>query len=127
APTRGPCPSSLHGGRLRAWPSPPPPAGHAPPPQGEPAGPALSGGAASFSGMARAAKAARVEHVCGRCGYRTARWLGRCPECGEWASIVEEVPGSACGVDAIGIDRVPLEAGARLPTGIGGLDRALGG
>src|SRR5438105_14633181 len=77
--------------------------------------------------MARAAKAARVEHVCGRCGYRTARWLGRCPECGEWASIVEEVPGSACGVDAIGIDRVPLEAGARLRTGIGELDRALGG
>src|SRR5438128_1061634 len=77
--------------------------------------------------MARAAKAARVEHVCGRCGYRTARWLGRCPECGEWASIVEEIPGSASGVDAIGIDRVPLEAGARLRTGIGELDRALGG
>src|SRR6266446_3442537 len=77
--------------------------------------------------MARAAKAVRVEHVCGRCGYRTARWLGRCPECREWASIVEETPGSAAGMDAIGIDRVPLEAGARLRTGIGELDRALGG
>src|SRR5437879_2308942 len=77
--------------------------------------------------MARAAKAARVEHVCGRCGYRTARWLGRCPECGEWASIVEEVTGAATGADAVGIDRVPLEAGARLRTGIGELDRALGG
>src|SRR5207302_2841868 len=73
------------------------------------------------------AKAARVEHVCGRCGYRTARWRGRCPECGEWASIVEEVSGSPSGTDAIGIDRVPLEAGARLRTGIGELDRALGG
>ncbi len=87
----------------------------------------MSEGAATVRGMARAAKAARVEHVCGRCGYRTARWLGRCPECGEWASIVEVVPGSASGLDAIGIDRVPLEAGARLRTGIGELDRALGG
>src|SRR5258706_1830824 len=77
--------------------------------------------------MARAAKAVRVEHVCGRCGYRTARWLGRCPECREWASIVEETPGAAARLDAIGIDRDPLEAGARLRTGIGELDRALGG
>src|SRR5437667_2314388 len=77
--------------------------------------------------MARAAKAARVEHVCGRCGYRTARWLGRCPECGEWASIVEEIASAGSGPDAIGIDRVPLESGARLRTGIGELDRALGG
>src|SRR5690349_1378209 len=87
----------------------------------------LSGGAARVWRMAKAARAARTEHVCGRCGYRTARWLGRCPECGEWASIVEEVPGSAGGADAVGIDRVPLEAGARLRTGIGELDRALGG
>src|SRR5258706_11241339 len=77
--------------------------------------------------MARAAKAVRVEHVCGRCGYRTARWLGRCPECREWASIVEETPGSAAGMDAIGIDRVPLEAGPRRRTGIGELAPRLGG
>src|SRR6266704_1437420 len=100
---------------------------HVRPAPREPAARAMSGGAATVRGMARSAKAARVEHVCGRCGYRTARWLGRCPECGEWASIVEEVPGSASGLDAIGIDRVPLESGARLRTGIGELDRALGG
>src|SRR2546428_698758 len=97
------------------------------PASASPAGAAVSGGAATVRAMAKAAKAARVEHVCGRCGYRTARWLGRCPECGEWASIVEEVTGAATGADAVGIDRVPLEAGARLRTGIGGLDRALGG
>src|SRR5207245_1538361 len=95
--------------------------------QREPACRAMSEGAATVRAMAKAAKAARVEHVCGRCGYRTARWLGRCPECGEWASIVEEVTGAATGADAVGIDRVPLEAGARLRTGIGELDRALGG
>ncbi|MFL5417247.1 MAG: hypothetical protein ACJ78Y_14690, partial [Myxococcales bacterium] len=47
--------------------------------------------------MAKAARAAKVEHVCTGCGFRTSRWLGRCPGCGEWASIVEEcgAPGVA--------------------------------
>ena len=40
---------------------------------------------------------------------------------------MEEVAGTGGGPDAIGIDRVPLESGARLRTGIGELDRALGG
>jgi DNA repair protein RadA/Sms len=76
--------------------------------------------------MAKAARALRVEHVCSGCGFRTPRWLGRCPDCGAWASIAEEAsaPGGAA---AIAIDRVPLEEGARLQTGIGELDRALGG
>jgi DNA repair protein RadA/Sms len=76
--------------------------------------------------MAKAARAAKVEHVCTGCGFRTSRWLGRCPSCGEWASIVEEceAPGAP---DAVGIDRVPAESGERLSTGIGELDRVLGG
>src|SRR3954471_5974285 len=76
--------------------------------------------------MSKAARAAKVEHVCTGCGYRTSRWVGRCPGCGEWASIVEEcgAPGVA---DAVGIDRVPAESGERLSTGIGELDRVLGG
>ena len=77
--------------------------------------------------MVKPARVPRSEHACAKCGYRTARWLGRCPECGAWASIVEEVRGSAGGADAVAIDRVPLECGARLRTGIGELDRALGG
>src|SRR5256885_2978021 len=72
------------------------------------------------------AKAARVEHVCTGCGYRTARWLGRCPGCGDWASIVEECA-TAAAADAIAIDRVPAESGERLRTGIGEFDRVLGG
>ena len=76
--------------------------------------------------MAKAARVARLEHVCGKCGFRTPRWMGRCPECGEWASIAEDAGGRG-GPDAVGIDRVPLESGARLETGIGELDRALGG
>ena len=30
-------------------------------------------------------------YVCSSCGYETAKWLGKCPECGEWASFEEEV------------------------------------
>jgi len=30
-------------------------------------------------------------YVCQNCGYRTPRWSGKCPECGEWGSLVEEL------------------------------------
>ncbi|MHB1279501.1 MAG: AAA family ATPase, partial [Bacteroidia bacterium] len=29
--------------------------------------------------------------ICQACAYRSAKWAGRCPSCGEWNSIVEEV------------------------------------
>ena len=29
--------------------------------------------------------------VCTECGYETAGYLGKCPECGSWGSLVEEV------------------------------------
>ena len=29
--------------------------------------------------------------VCQECGYETAGYLGKCPECGSWGSLVEEV------------------------------------
>ena len=31
--------------------------------------------------------------VCQNCGYKSAKYLGRCPNCGEWSSFVEEVEG----------------------------------
>ena len=30
-------------------------------------------------------------YICGECGYRTLKWMGKCSECGEWGSFVEEV------------------------------------
>ncbi len=30
-------------------------------------------------------------HVCSACGHETARWAGRCPGCGEWNTLVEQV------------------------------------
>lgn len=84
---------------------------------------------------------------CTACGYTQPRWLGRCPDCGEWNTLEEIILqdggaaasgplgaiGSNTGARPAAIQRaVPLASvdasdGARLPTGIGELDRVLGG
>ena len=33
---------------------------------------------------------AKVSYVCQNCGYVTASWLGKCPECGTWNSFAEQ-------------------------------------
>ncbi|MGH3057369.1 MAG: DNA repair protein RadA [Gaiellaceae bacterium] len=81
------------------------------------------------------AKAA-VQHACSECGYTTGKWLGRCPDCGSWGTLVEEralaaAPGVR-GARAQGrplLRLVEVEAGEaeRLPTGVPELDRVLGG
>ena len=35
------------------------------------------------------AKAA-VKYACSECGYSTGKWLGRCPSCNGWSTLVEE-------------------------------------
>lgn len=40
--------------------------------------------------MGLAKKEKKVHFVCQSCGYETPRWMGRCPECNEWNSLVEE-------------------------------------
>src|SRR3954454_14509181 len=79
--------------------------------------------------------------VCAQCGHDSAKWHGRCPGCGEWNSMVEERAPEAAVAGGGGrsssrskraLKPVPLaevEAPAlrRLATGIGELDRVLGG
>src|SRR4051812_49583439 len=84
--------------------------------------------------MARAA----TVFTCSTCGATAAKWHGRCPSCGDWNTLVEEAaparavaPGRAAPAAAPG-RAVPLrdvraEEVARLKTGIGELDRVLGG
>jgi DNA repair protein RadA/Sms len=81
------------------------------------------------------AKAA-VQHACSECGYTTGKWLGRCPDCGGWGTLVEERAVAAApgvrGAPAQGrplLRLVEVEAGEaeRLPTGVPELDRVLGG
>ncbi|RMF84770.1 MAG: DNA repair protein RadA [Nitrospinota bacterium] len=73
--------------------------------------------------------------VCQTCGYETPRWLGRCPECQEWSSLVEERrerhPRSSHPreerAQPLPITRVTSGAEERIPTHLTELDRVLGG
>lgn len=73
---------------------------------------------------------------CSQCGCQSPKWLGKCPDCGAWNSMAEELkPGTAKGVaihghgrsQALPIGEVPPHAEARLSCGISELDRVLGG
>jgi DNA repair protein RadA/Sms len=83
-------------------------------------------------------KSAKIVYCCQACGYQTPKWMGKCPDCGTWDSIVEEraasgsfrnaARGSAAQQTApVPIDTIELEKENRLLTGILELDRVLGG
>jgi len=73
--------------------------------------------------------------ACQSCGSASPKWLGRCPECGEWNSFVEERRSPAAakpsGADgparAVPIRDAVAEERPRCETGLPGLDRVLGG
>jgi DNA repair protein RadA/Sms len=77
--------------------------------------------------------AARPSHRCAECGLVVAKWVGRCPECQAWGSITETGPVRATTVagpvsaPALRIGEVDVEAARAAPTGVGELDRVLGG
>jgi DNA repair protein RadA/Sms len=77
------------------------------------------------------AKAAPIQYACSACGYATGKWLGRCPACDSWGSLVEErAPTGSPKRDGRPLLRlVEVEAtdAERLPTGVAELDRVLGG
>jgi DNA repair protein RadA/Sms len=76
--------------------------------------------------------------VCQNCGHQSAKWLGKCPECGEWNSLVEErLQASRKGgtrngfelreVSAIAFTEIEPQDDRRLPSGVTEFDRVLGG
>ncbi|MGY6502528.1 MAG: DNA repair protein RadA [Acidimicrobiales bacterium] len=77
----------------------------------------------------------RIVHRCSHCGASAPQWAGRCPGCGEWNTLVEEQARPATGAtppmaDPVGarpIGEVDTAAWQPRPTGIGELDRVLGG
>ena len=79
------------------------------------------------------AKAASLQHSCTECGTNSGRWLGRCPGCGAFGTMVEEaVParGAATAAPArplLRLVEVEAEEADRIPTGLEELDRVLGG
>ena len=78
-------------------------------------------------------------YKCSSCGHEEPKWLGRCPECGEWNTLIETAAAAggqgkrATGRERRGLPQsLPLSAvdpneGSRIPSGIGELDRVLGG
>ena len=80
---------------------------------------------------------AKTIFVCSNCGYESAKWLGKCPACNEWNTFYEEKMVNSSSATTTGNARaksVPKKLKdiegietTRTSTGIGELDRVLGG
>ena len=80
---------------------------------------------------------AKTVYVCSSCGFESPRWGGKCPSCGEWNTLSEEVrapqraaaSGSAAGraADVRSLRDIHPEGEQRTRTGLSELDRVLGG
>lgn len=78
-------------------------------------------------------------YACTECGWRAAKWVGRCGECQQWGTVIEvgskpatlgktvRSAAPALGREARPITELGAETAAHRPTGIGELDRVLGG
>src|ERR1043166_256239 len=74
--------------------------------------------------------------VCQNCGHKAGKWLGKCAECGEWNSFVEEKSRAARSgrngfslrdVSAIAFTDIESQDDVRVPSGVTEFDRVLGG
>ncbi len=74
----------------------------------------------------------KTRYVCQNCGFTTGKWMGRCPDCGQWNTIVEEKAPSRRTVivnpsELLSLTEITTSEANRIKTGIGELDRVLGG
>ncbi len=76
--------------------------------------------------------------ICQSCGYESRKWLGKCPDCGEWNSLVEERVRAAKksaaqgalrvrATEAIAYHDIESQEDVRTPSGVTEFDRVLGG
>lgn len=85
-------------------------------------------------------KTGDLAHRCSKCGYTQARWLGRCPECGEWntfeeVTINQDYSAAERSIaekfvketHSVPLDAIEANDAVRLSTGIAEFDRVLGG
>ncbi len=85
---------------------------------------------------------AKSRYVCQNCGASFVKWAGRCENCGEWNTLLEQAPstevesktalsrGAISGkkLEAVSINTIePSDAGSRLTTSFADLDEVLGG
>ena len=80
------------------------------------------------------AKRGITRYRCSECGYMSLTLVGKCPDCGQWGTLAEEIPLETSRRGAIVPARavepmasVDVKPEARLSSGIDELDRVLGG
>ena len=85
------------------------------------------------------AKKGSVVYKCSNCGYTQPKWLGKCPECGEWNSLEECIvdpnaaspllksDGSAVKAKPVPMSKIIVQDEGRISTGSAEFDRVLGG
>ena len=82
----------------------------------------------------------RAVYACTSCGYESPRWMGQCPGCGAWNTMEEGIAGlpaeksakpirqrPGTGAAPLPVTEIPEDDTMRVSTGIGELDRVLGG
>lgn len=96
-----------------------------------------------FSSFAVAMTKFKTEYICSECGVASPKWMGKCPSCGAWNSLVEEVvekqiapkltsqwkqfDPNATKSSAVLLDELSNLSEKRIPTGDSELDKGLGG
>lgn len=83
------------------------------------------------------AKKLATVFVCNSCGYESGKWLGKCPACNEWNTFIEEkaITGTKTSTkdkskpkgEIVKLNEVEKKQATRIETGVGELDRVLGG
>ena len=76
-------------------------------------------------------------YVCSECGYESPKWYGKCPGCGEWNTLNEELPSTAVSGNSrsristvnqiMALNEITEDVEKRISTGNKELDRVLGG
>jgi DNA repair protein RadA/Sms len=79
----------------------------------------------------------RSKYVCSECGYESSGWMGKCPSCLKWNTLIEEVYEDVTHLsarrmsntvpEAIALSDIEISDSYRIKTGSGELDRVLGG
>ena len=86
--------------------------------------------------IAEMAKQSDTIFVCQNCGHQARKWLGKCPECGEWNSLVEERARNAKDsrsafklreTQAVSFSEIETQDDVRISSGVTEFDRVLGG
>ena len=72
--------------------------------------------------------------ICSECGFESPKWYGKCPGCGEWNTLNEEISSStstkssvSSSAKVMSLDEITEDVEKRISTGIKEFDRVLGG